>query len=245
MMAEESIRPVQPGEMAPDFTLPLVSEEGQVSLARYRGRSPLLLVINRGFWCSFCRRYIAQLGGTRERLQQLGVDTLVIVASDLERARLYARHRPLTVPLAADPERITHRAYGLPKPPLTAEIEEGAKQMRVDIEKTAVTAADLAELRAAVQGRATAATEERTGGTEQLPLWDFIFMQRRLYPYELTGGEQGEWNDNRTLGTGQFLIDRVGVVRWAKVQGTREPPAGLGNFATQAELLAAARAVTG
>jgi peroxiredoxin len=243
-MVWESIRPVQPGEMAPDFTLPLVSEEGQVSLARYRGRSALLLVINRGLWCSFCRRYITQLGGTRERLQQLGVDTLVIVASDLARARFYVRHRPLTTPLAVDPERITHRAYGLPKPPMTAEIEEGAKTMRVDIEKTAVTADDLAELRAAAQGSATA-PKERTGGTEQLPLWDFILMQRRLYPYELTEGEQGEWNHDRTLGTGQFLIDRVGVVRWAKVQGTREPPAGLGNFASQAELLAAAQTVTG
>ncbi len=244
MIEEDSRRPVQPGEIAPDFALPLVFEEGQVSLARYRGRSPLFLAINRGLWCSFCRRYIAQLGGTRERLQQLSVDTLVIVASDLERARFYVRHRPVHVPLAADPERITHRAYGLPKPPMTAEIEESGKAMQVEVKKTAVTGDDLAELKAAAQ-RITATPNDRTGGAEQLPLWDFIFMQRRLYPYELTEGEQREWNRNRTLGTGQFLIDRVGVVRWAKVQGTREPPAGLGNFASQAEILAAAQTVTG
>ena len=32
--------PVQPGEAAPDFTLPAASGEGSVSLAQYRGKSP-------------------------------------------------------------------------------------------------------------------------------------------------------------------------------------------------------------
>jgi peroxiredoxin len=39
--------PLQPGERAPDFTLPTVPEEGVVSLADYRGRSWLLLVLLR------------------------------------------------------------------------------------------------------------------------------------------------------------------------------------------------------
>ena len=243
MIEEGSRRLVRQGQMAPDFTLPLVLEEGEVSMARYRKRSPLLLIINRGLWCSFCRRYIVQLGGTRERLQQLGVETLVIIASDLERARLYVRHRPVNVPLAADPERTTHRAYGLPRPPMTPEIEE-AKTMRVQVEKTAVTADDLAELTSAAQA-ITPRRSESTGNTEQLTLWDFILMQRRLYPYDLTEGEQEEWNRDRTLGTGQFFIDREGIVRWAKVQGANQPPAAFGNFASQAELLAAAQTVTG
>lgn len=235
MTAGESRQAVQPGEPAPDFTLPLVAADGQVSLARYRGQ-PLLLVINRGLWCSFCRRYIVQLRGAREHLQRLGVESLVIVASDLERARLYVRHRPIHVPLAADPALITHRAYGLPMPPLTAEIEQGVKTMHVEPDRTAVTPADLVELTTASQ----AITEE-----PKIPMWDFIMMQRQLYPYALTETEQQEWERNRTLGTGQFLIDRQGVVRWAKVQGTRQPPAGLGNFATEVELVAAAQALGG
>ena len=91
------------------------------------------------------------MAATRERLHQLGVDTLVIVGSDPERARFYLRHRPSKVPVAADPGRITHRAYGLPNPPLTLELEETLKAMRVEIEKTAVSANDLAELRSAAQ----------------------------------------------------------------------------------------------
>jgi peroxiredoxin len=238
----ESRRPVRPGELAPDFTLPLVSQEGEVSLAHYRGRAPLLLAINRGLWCSFCRRYIVQLGGVRERLQQLGVETLAIVASDPERARVYVRHRPLNVPVAADPERITHVAYGLPNPTRTPEMEKTVETMRVEIDKTAVTESDLAELRSASQG-ITGELDDRAGDGKELPLWDFVFMQRRLYPYELTEREQREWSF--TLGTGQFLIDREGVVRWTKVQGTSAPPGGLSHFANQAELLAAVRTVTG
>jgi peroxiredoxin len=223
----------------------MINEEGQVSLARYRGQS-VLLAINRGLWCSFCRRYTVQLGGARERLGRLGVDLLVIVASDLERARLYVQHRPIQVPLAADPERITHRAYGLPMPPMTAEIERIGRTLRVDLQQTAVTAADLAELRTAARAaeHVTETPNTTEGTAEQLPLWDFIHVQRRLYPYAMTEGEEQEWNRHRTLGTGQFLIDRDGVVRWAKVQGTRQAPAGLGNFASEAELVAAAQTLT-
>ncbi len=42
--------PVQPGEPAPDFTLPAANREGSVSLAEYRGRTPLLLALYRGLY---------------------------------------------------------------------------------------------------------------------------------------------------------------------------------------------------
>lgn len=41
---------VQPGEKAPDFTLPLVSEDGEVSLSGYRGRAPVFLAVLRTIW---------------------------------------------------------------------------------------------------------------------------------------------------------------------------------------------------
>ena len=198
--------PVQPGEPAPTFTLPAVERDGTVSLADYRGKSPLLLSINRGLWCSFCRRHIVLLSGMRPRLRQLGVETLAIVASPLDRARFYVRHRPLGVPLAVDPDQVTHRAYGLPRPPLTPEVEQAENKMRVHLEDIALSSEDLAQLRAAVP-----ATQQDP--EQPMPVWDFIHMQRRLYPYELTKGEQQEWTNNRTLGAAQFLIDRDGLVR--------------------------------
>jgi hypothetical protein len=42
--------PVQPGETAPDFSLPLVSEVGTVSLKDYLGRTPVLVVLLRYIW---------------------------------------------------------------------------------------------------------------------------------------------------------------------------------------------------
>ena len=42
--------PLQVGERAPDFSLPLVSEAGTVSLKDYLGRTPVLLVLLRYIW---------------------------------------------------------------------------------------------------------------------------------------------------------------------------------------------------
>jgi hypothetical protein len=54
--------PVQPGDPAPDFVLPAVDREGTVSLADYRGRTPVLLATMRGLYCAFCRRHIRAAG---------------------------------------------------------------------------------------------------------------------------------------------------------------------------------------
>ena len=83
--------PLQPGEPAPDFTLPLVGGEGTVSLADYRGKHPVLLALFRGLWCPFCRRAIVQMGTTQAKLAAIGVQTLGVVATSAEKSpRLFA-----------------------------------------------------------------------------------------------------------------------------------------------------------
>ena len=71
-MTTSDPRVLRPGEPAPDFTLPAVHREGTVSLADYRGRSPLLLAFFRGIYCPFCRRQIAKLGLSRDKLLAAG-----------------------------------------------------------------------------------------------------------------------------------------------------------------------------
>lgn len=122
MAMTESRSPVQPGEPAPDFTLPAVERDGAVSLADYRGKSALLLAVFLGVYCPFCRRAIAQMGATREKLQAVGVEALGIVATKVENARRYFKFRSTRLPLAADPELITHRLYGIPRPAVTPEL---------------------------------------------------------------------------------------------------------------------------
>src|SRR5947208_13638208 len=114
MMTSDTRPPVEPGEAAPDFTLPAVDRNETVSLADYRGRSPVFLALLIGLWCPFCRRQIAQMGATDRKLKTLGVESLGIVATPPANARRYFKFRRTRVRLAAAPEFATHRAHGWP-----------------------------------------------------------------------------------------------------------------------------------
>lgn len=219
MSTVEARSPLQPGEVAPAFTLPAVQGEGVVSLSDYQGKSPVLLAINRGLWCPFCRRHIARLGTTRQQLEALGVETLAIVATEPERARLYVRFHPTGVPLAADPELVTHRSYGLPQPPLTPELIQEAQSLRVN---------PMGDLPAPV------------------PLLEASDAVNRLDGFQPTETDRADREHQGSAGiqlTGQFLVDREGIVRWANIECAKEGLAGAGKFPSDEELLAAARAL--
>lgn len=209
---------VQIGEPAPEFTLPLANRDGTVSLRDYRGKRPLLLAIFRGLHCAFCRRHIAQLGSTRDRLREAGVDVLAVTASPPDRARLYLRFRPVKVALAADPDLTTHRLYGLPRPSPTPEFHDW--------------------LRSKYRGLAR---EMGTPLPETVSYPEAVEAVGRLDDFEMT---QGDWADRRRGEglIGQFLIDAGGIVRWRHVEGSTEAT-GLAGFPGNDELLAAARRV--
>ena len=208
--------PVGPGEPAPAFTLPAVGRDGTVSLDDYRGRSPVLLALFRGLYCPFCRRAIAQLGVTTEKLKSIGVETLAVVATSPENARLYFRFRPTRAPLAADPELITHRAYGLPHPPVTPELMNAVATVRVN------PTGELAE---------------------PVPIAAVTAELDKLHGYTPTDTDRQDAERQFPQLKGQFLIDRHGIVRWANVEGASDGLAGLGKFPTDEELVAAARAL--
>jgi peroxiredoxin len=115
-------RPLEIGVPAPDFTLTMVRAAGPVSLADYRGKAPLLLGLYRGLYCAFCRRAVARLGRTGDRLRPLGIETLAVIGTTVNNARLYYRHHETRMAIAADPALVTHRAYGLPKVETTWEV---------------------------------------------------------------------------------------------------------------------------
>ncbi len=128
-MTSNPPRPLQPGDRAPEFTLPAADQEGTVALADYRGRAPLLLGLFRGTYCPFCRRAIVRMGQASERLMPEGVEALAIVATTPENARFYFRFRPPRLAVAADPEFVTHRLYGVPR---RTDIKEALRTTRVD-----------------------------------------------------------------------------------------------------------------
>src|SRR5204862_586619 len=96
--------PIAPGEPAPPFALPAVDGLESVSLDDYRGRTPLFLALMLGLWCPFCRRQIAQLATLDGPPKALGVESLIVVATAPENARLYFKFRPTPLRLASDPE---------------------------------------------------------------------------------------------------------------------------------------------
>jgi peroxiredoxin len=116
-MSTSSIdRPLQPGDRAPNIVLEAITREGKIALADFRGNSPLLVGLFRGLHCAFCRRNVAAMAQLKPALGEKGVECLAVVNTPVERARLYFRYHPAPNLLAAaDPERTSHRAFGLPE----------------------------------------------------------------------------------------------------------------------------------
>ena len=214
----ETVRstPVQPGEKAPDFSLPAVHQAGSVSLSDYRGKSPVLVAIFRGLFCPFCRRAIAQFNAASERLRQAGVESLAVVATDLDNARLYFKLRPAKVAIASDPDCTSHRAFGVPEPVPDAQLMQVLQSTRIN--PTGELSQALSVLEA--------------GG-----------VLNKMDGYAETPSDQRDRQQHGLQLKGQFLIDRDGVVRWMNIEGAKEGPSGLGKFPSEAELLDAAKAL--
>ena len=159
-----------------------------------------------------------QLGTTAEKLKELGVQTLGVVATNAERARLFFRFRPPRVPVGADPELTTHRAYGLPRSQFTPEFAQALEPV------------------VAVRARELNLELPR-------PLNEAFAAMDRLEGFEPAPSDDAEFQRHQVQRTGQFLLDRDGIVRWAYIECAQEGIAGADKFPTDEELLAAARAL--
>ena len=217
MSTIERARRVQPGEQAPDFALPAVQDEGVVSLADYRGRRAVFLALFVGLYCPFCRRSIARMGSLRDKLEAAGVETLGVVATELDNARLYFKYRPSRLPLAADPEFSTHRAYGLQKMQVDEAMMAAVSAVRIN------PTGDLPEPMS--PSEASAALDQAEG-------------------YQRTEADVRDIERQWPLVKAQFLVDRDGIVRWANVECEADGFAGIGKFPADEEILAAARLVS-
>lgn len=207
--------PVAPGEPAPHFVLPAVAGSQTVSLDDYRGKSPLFLALLLGLWCPFCRRQLIQLGTFESKLKAIGVESLAIVATEPENARLYFKFRPTRLRLASDPDLTTHRAFRLPKPVPTPEVMAAMATIRIN------PTGDL---------------------PEPLPIAEAGKVLAEMDGYACTPVDQRDVERQWPQLKGLFLIDRGGIVRWAYVECQDEGLAGLGKMPSEEAILAAARA---
>ncbi|MGI6854816.1 peroxiredoxin-like family protein [Mesorhizobium sp. 1B3] len=189
-------RPLQPGDRAPDIVLDAITREGKVALADYRGQNPVLVGLFRGLHCPFCRRHIAALAELEPELRRKGVQSLAVINTPIERARLYYRYHPLPNLLAAaDPERRSHRAFGLPNLQITENETEWPYKISM--------------------GAAMSLRLEMPGELPE-PMDPFAASELldRKDGFVVTEADQEMMASGRSQLVGQFLLDRDGVVRW-------------------------------
>lgn len=156
------------------------------------------------------------LGKTAEKLKEAGVQTLAVVATNAQRARLFFRFRPVRFPVGADPDLITHRAYGLPQMAVTPEFGQAIEVVATNLAR---------ELKLSVPAEGALAAIEGLDG------------------YARTEADEADFQRHQAQLVGQFLVDGTGIVRWTNIECQRDGLAGLDKFPTDEELLAVARTV--
>ena len=164
-----------------------------------------------------------QLGTTQEKLKAVGVETVAVVNTPLERARLYFKYRPARVLLAADPAAATHRAFGVPAGVL--------------VEDEAATSWPLS----ATLGQLQAVLVNPTG---ELPARQPVFVANETLNqrdgFEPTEIDQQIATAHGMQLAGNSLIDREGIIRWRQIEAA-ERIGDLAKFPSDEEILAAAR----
>lgn len=218
--------PLQPGDRAPNIVLDAITRDGKIALEDFRGHSPILVGMYRGLHCPFCRRHITAQAQVDVALRDKGVESLTVVNTPIERARLYFRYHPLPNLLAAsDPERLSHRAFGLPNIEFTEKETEWPRKVGIDV----------------VMSMQVDLPGELSGPMNRLAAAEYL---NNKDGYEITEADQRMAATGQGQLFGQFLIDREGIVRWTF---TEVPEGGQRMFGAPSpqELMLAASQVAG
>ena len=155
-----------------------------------------------------------QLARLRAKLEALGITTVAIVNSLRERARLYFDYHPVDVLVLADPDRLSHAAFGVPTlNELHSLTWEQAMALRVNLPELG---------------------GPRSTGEARDEL-------NRLDGYVTTSQEEKVRAGSQGMAM-ILLIDRDAVIRWRWLEALRRPE-DVGTFPDSTELLAAANHV--
>ncbi len=219
----EQRRPLQPGDAAPEFTLPAANREGTISLDDLRGK-PFLIGFFRGLHCPFCRRQIVQLASVQPALHAAGVETIAVVNTPVERARMYFRHRPTPATLLSDPGCVTHQAFGVPHIEFLPDNSKERPEWPYR--------AGMPEFMAS-RINPTGELDEPLNPMETNPIIN------AKQGFEMEEADHAILASHATQLVGHFLVDARGKVAWVQIEAA-EGPNSIGISPTPAELIAAA-----
>ncbi|SDA77023.1 peroxiredoxin-like family protein [Sinorhizobium sp. NFACC03] len=224
MVEPLSGRPLQLGDRAPNVVLDAITQEGQIALDDFRGRKPVLVGLFRGLHCPFCRRQIAAMAQLDGALRERGIESLTVVNTPIDRARLYFRYHPVPNLLAAaDPERVSHRAFGLPNLEFTE--DEDAWPYKI-AQKTIMA------MKVNMPGELPEPMD---------PIAAMAYLDK-AEDYQITEADERMIATGAGQLVGEFLLDRDGVVCWSF---TEVPDGGQNMFGAprRDELMSAASAM--
>lgn len=224
---EDQKPPLEPGEPAPAFTLPAANRDGTVSLTDLSGTA-FLIGFYRGLHCPFCRRQVVQLGALQPTLRAAGIQTLAVINTPLDRARLYFRHRPTPVLLLSDPDCATHRAFGVPHIEFVP--EEDSAKARWPYTGT------LSQFMAA---------RHNPEGVHPAPVqpMESNFVLNAKEGFEMLEADNAILASHGTQLVGHFLVDAAGIVRWTRIEAP-DGPNSIGTMPSPAQILAAAQSLS-
>jgi hypothetical protein len=160
------------------------------------------------------------LGGTRGKLEAIGIEALGIVEDSVEPVRRYFTFRPPRVRLATDPDRAIHRAYGVPMPLYAGAYTELRETTQIN---------PTGELPEAMSIAASMKRLNDSEGFDDIPEVKASMGQFRKRDF--------------AMHVGHFLIDRSGLVRWTWIESpSPEDVTQYGRLPTDDEILTAVRA---
>ena len=155
------------------------------------------------------------LGVTAGKLRAAGVETIGVVATAADRAQRYFSYRPPRYLVGADPDLASHRAFRVPNTGFSDELAQVVNAKQEGLAREAGISAP-------------------AGG-----VWEALNRADGIDHKEL----MADVERHQAQRTAQFLIDREGVIRWSNIECERDGLEGIGQFPTDEELLAAARAL--
>jgi peroxiredoxin len=197
MQENHAERPLQPGDRAPNVVLDAITRQGKIAIDDFRGQKPVLVGLFRGLHCPFCRRQIAAMAELTDALQEKGIDSLTVVNTPIERARLYFRYHPLPNLLAAsDPERVSHRAFGLPNVQFTEDENDWPRKVGMNT----------------VRSMRVDMPDELPQPMDPMAAMEFL---DKADGYEFTADDKQMIATGEGQLVGEFLLDRDGVIRWS------------------------------